>query len=338
MLWTDFIKPNVVTAYSREILNGVDTQPGTLANIFPNAAPVNGTTFKFTTNERSDDMAAYRSFDTESKIGRSAGQEEITVTLPPVSIKHKVSEFEQIVWASGNKPDVIPDPLQRYLTQVVREIVARTVAARAEILQTGALDLDEYGLKTRIDFGRDSKFTTTTKTKWDATTKPGDPIEDLVNWFQQMSNDPYGDTPDTLIVSQQVMAVLMKSPAVSAYFGAGRNGIIGRAEIANLFASYGLPAPQVFTSKARNPKTGKIDFLIDPKKIILANSSAGSTVWGRTAEANDPRYALADSDAPGLVTGLMRTDDPATVWVRGNATVMPILTQANATLAATVLG
>lgn len=332
-LWTDLIKPVELTAFSRELVaaNDVSGNPSTLANVFPSIPPVYGSTYTFSLNHRVSEAASYRSFDTEAPIGRGAAQEQVTVSLPPLSLKKRLTEYDQIRRMGANSPETVQGAAERLAAEVVDAIINRLILARAEALTTGQLVIDENGFKQTIDFGRRGDFTTTAGTKWDAAT-PGDPIMDLVTWRNAMANDEYSiGAPDVLITSSTVMAVLMRSSAVRAYFGSQATGMIGIEDIATLFRSYGLPTPTVLDARIDGQR------VIPEKSIILARSGAGTTSWGQTTESQDTRYGIAYADQPGLVVGAYRQDDPDVAWIRSNALAMPILNLANSTLAATVL-
>ena len=65
--------------------------------------------------------------------------------------------------------------------------------------------------------------------------------------------------------------------------------------------------------------------------------SVGEVAMAPVAEAGEPEYGLA-GDLPGMVTGAYKTNDPLTHWIHANATVLPVLIDANATMAVKVLG
>ena len=67
-----------------------------------------------------------------------------------------------------------------------------------------------------------------------------------------------------------------------------------------------------------------------------AAPGAGTTVWGLTAESGEAEYGLS-GELPGMVSGAYKSNDPLTYWVHANATVLPVLLNANATMAVKVL-
>ena len=335
-LWTDLIKPAEITAFSREIVANNDAagNPATLANVFPSLPPILGSTFSFDLNARVEDVAEYRAFDAEAKIGAHGGRERRTVELPPVSLKKRLTEHDQVQRGAADSYETVQAAAERLGAETAAGIVNRLVLARSEALVTGQLIIEdaERGFRQTVDFERRPDFTTAAAAKWDATSSPGDPVTDLVGWRNAMAADEYaGGAPDVMYMSSTVMAVLMRSAAIRGYYGTAASGLVGIDQIRALFQNYGLPAPIVEDRTVAGKR------IIPEKTIILARSGAGATVWGTTVEATDPRYGLAYPLQPGLVTGAYRTDDPAAMWIRSNAIAMPVLGQANATLAAVVL-
>lgn len=329
-LWTELIDPYYLTEFSRELVDQNDAGPDTLADIFPVHDPVPGGTFSFYLNSRNNDIASFRAFDAEARIGSDPQTRRVTVELPPLSIKRRITEYEQVRRQAPGSPETVQAAAQRITAEAVDAVTKRLVKARAEALATGKLAINEDGFVQDVDFGRNPAFTATAGTKWDAATA-GDPVDDLVKWVKLITDDPYGEAPDTLLVSSTVMAVLMRSDKIRAYFGTAAAGLIGAEQIGALFASFGLPAPRVFDAKVNGER------LVDEKTVILARTGAGSTVYGTTAEAQDGRYNIPLAAQPGLVAGVYREDDPLSAWVRANAVALPILTNANSTFAATVL-
>lgn len=333
-LWTDLIKPVELTAFSREIVAATDVagNPATLANIFPSTDPIYGSTYSFIENEVVSEAASFRSFTAEAAIGKSGGRDRKTVELPPLSLKKRLTEYDQVRRMGVNSFETVRAAAERLAAEVSQAVINRLVLARAEALVTGQLVIDEDGFVQTVSFGRAAGNTTAASAKWDATTNPGDPVADLQVWGKIISDDPYaGGAPDVLYMSSTVMAVLMRSAAIRGYFGPAATGIVGLGEIGTLFQNFGIPVPVVLDAKVDGQR------LIPEKTIVLARAGAGATPWGQTVEATDPRYGIPYQDQPGLVVGAYQQDDPDTKWIRANAIAMPILHQANATLAATVL-
>lgn len=327
-LLTDIIDPAPMTGFARDEADYFDARANTLASVFPNVS-VNGIHFEWKVNGRAQDVAAYRSFDAESKIGSGSGLELKSAKLAPLSIKKRFSEYDQIIRMGANAPESVQAAADRLITECAEAIVNRLIQARGQALSTGKLVLNEDGLIQTVDFARRSDFTTAATDMWNAST-PGDPIKDLEKWRDAFVEEN-GREPDRLLLSRKVMATLMRSEKIRAYLGSQAPEMVTEASVAQILQGYGFPTPEVFNRRVLGAP------VLPENKVFFVADGAGVTAWGTTVESSDSRYALPFSDQPGLVAGMYAQDDPAVKWIRAAATALPILGESNLTLAATVL-
>lgn len=330
-LWTDLINPGDLTGFSRTVADQFDADGSTLSEVFPSIS-TSDTNFKWFVNEKAQDVAAFRAYDAESKIGGASGLEEKVASLAAISLKKRFGEYDQLVRSSQNSPESVQAAADRLATEVAQGIMRRIVQVRAEALVTGKLAINdgygEYKFTQNVDFGRRPDHTVTSSAAWDGA---ADPIVDLEQW-RQAYVDHTGQEPTSLYASPKVVAALSRNDKVRAYLGSNAPALLDRATINNILAGYGLPGITVHTARV----LGKA--VLDENVIVFASAGAGATVWGQTIESTDPRYGLSDAALPGLVVGAYSTDDPATKWIHGNARALPILGNPDLTLAAKVLG
>ena len=330
-LWTDLINPGDLTGFSRDEARAFDAGAGTLSEVFPSVTTAD-TTFKWFVNEQAQDVASFRAFDAESKIGGAAGLEEKVASLAAISLKKRFGEYDQLVRSSQNSPESVQAAADRLATEVAHGIMRRIVQARAEALVTGKLSINdgngEYRFVQNVDFGRRPDHTVNATTAWDST---GDPVADLETW-RAAYVDHTGQEPTVIYASPKVMAALSRNDKMRAYLGSNAPALLDRDTINNILVGYGLPPVTVHTARVLGSA------VLDEEFIVFAADGAGATVWGLTVEASDPRYSLADAALPGLVVGAYATDDPAMKWIHGNAVALPILGNPDLTLAARVLG
>lgn len=326
-LWTDLINPGDLTGFSREVANQFDANGGTLADVFPSISTAD-TSFGWVVNERAQDVAAFRAFDVESKIGGASGLEKKIAELTPISIKKRFSEYDQLVRASQNSPESVQAAADRLATEVAQAVMRRIVLARGEALVTGKLAINEDGFVQNVDFGRRPDHTVSAAVSWDGA---ADPVADLEAW-RAAYVDHTGEEPTALYASPKVVAALARNAKVRGYLGSNAPAMLDRATINNILVGYGLPPITVLTARILGAPVMNEDV------IAFASDGAGATVWGLTLEATDPRYGLADASLPGLVVGAYAEDDPNIKWIRANAVALPILGNPDLTLAATVLG
>lgn len=331
-LWTDVIQPANVTAFARTAAEGLDLRAGTLSDIFPNINP-GGTTYSWTVGAVLDEVAEYRAFDAESALGRSKGSSRRTSELLPVSLKKRLSEYDQYVLAGANAPETLVNASERISGELAEAQVNRQALLRGASLVSGRLAITDAdgGVVVDVDFGRRADFTKTAATLWSAA--GSDPIADLETWLAQYE-EVNGRTPTHLILSRRVLSVARLRLIEAGYFGRTEAVNVTTDMINTQLVDRGLPAVSINERRAAGQR------VIPDNRVILASSEgAGGTVWGTTIEAADPRYGLANAglEVPGLVVGAYRTEDPQVAFIRSNAVVLPVLANPDLTISATVL-
>ena len=330
-LWTDVISPGELTGFSRTVVDQFDSNGGTLSDVFPNVQTP-GRTFKWNVNEKAQDVAAFRAFRAESKIGGSAGFEEKVASLAAISLKVPFDEDDYLSRAQANSPESVQAAADRIATQVAESVMRRIVQVRAEALVTGKLAIrdgyGEYAFNQNVDFGRRPDHSVIAANAWDA---DGDPIADLESW-RQAYVDHTGQEPSTIYASPKVVAALQRSASLRGYLGTNAPALLDRATVNNILVGYGLPSITIVNSRVLGQP------VLDENVVIFASSGAGVTAWGQTAEASLPAYGLADASLPGLVVGAYQTEDPYLKWIHANAVALPILGNPDLTLVARVVG
>ena len=68
-----------------------------------------------------------------------------------------------------------------------------------------------------------------------------------------------------------------------------------------------------------------------------ASAGAGVTAWGTTLESLESEYGIVSGELPGIVVAAMKSRDPIGVYAHAAAIGLPVLKNANAFMAATVL-
>lgn len=319
-LWTDIVNPAELTAFSRVALEALDDSA--LTRALPN---INQDEVKFSwrVGDMIADEAEYGEFDTEASIGKGSGGTEKTIRLLPVSRKLRLSEYEQVT-----DPERVQQLAEEKADAMVRAVITRLNRARGEALVSGALALDENGVKQNVAFGRKAAHTNAAPTALWSTTS--DPIADLRRWADMVA-DESGMTPDTLLTSTRVATILGGKLADAGYI-TGTGAIVGRDAVNDILAGQGLPSLTVYDGRANGTR-----FIPDDRLVMAVAGQVGATVFAPTVESSDPRFNLGSGERSGIVAGLYRADDPPIGWVLGKAIALPILANPNASLSAKVL-
>ncbi|MBK0297116.1 hypothetical protein IAE22_35280, partial [Bacillus sp. S34] len=71
--------------------------------------------------------------------------------------------------------------------------------------------------------------------------------------------------------------------------------------------------------------------------LFVGGTTLGGTDWGVTTESLSPKYGIGASDRAGIFGAVFSDNAPEGRYVLLSATALPILENANATLAAKVL-
>lgn len=320
-LWTDVIGPAELTGFARTALDAVDVSP--LASALPNIVQ-DQVKFSYRVGVSNSDAAGYGDFDTESSIGDGPGGEERTIRLLPVMRKYPLSEYEQIT-----DPDMVREKAFEKTEAAVRAVMRRLLLARGEVLQNGALALDEYGIVQTVDFDRAAAQTDASPVAaWDGSN--ADPIADLTAWADLIV-DKTGFAPDQIIMSTKAAAAAGVALAEAGYI-TGSAPVVARDAVNEVFQSHSLPVITVYDGRVGGKRVIAEDRVI----MVAGGGAAGGTIFGPTVESQDARYNLAGGDQAGIISGLYREDDPPLAWALGKAVALPILTNPNATLSAKV--
>lgn len=325
-LLPDLIDPATITGFAREEVDAYDAGTGTLSEIFPSET-TDDLTVEWLVGKRDEDVATYRAFDAEASIGGGGGGEKRTAGLAAVARKYRFSEYDQLIRRGINSPETVEQAAEKLATKAAKAVVNRQILARGEVLATGKLVIREDGFFQTADYGRRADFTATAATLWDG---GGDVLADLETWTQAYE-DVNGVLPEVAYVSRRVATALLRSEKVRAYMGTNAPSVITLEDVNRVIIAQGYTPLTVVSARV----DGRA--VLPDDRLILARASAGATVWGPTLEATDPAYGLEFADQPGLYVGAYGTDDPKATWIRGNATVLPVLHDADATFAAKVV-
>lgn len=336
-LITDTITPADLTGVARLAAENQDADQATFAQFLPNTQ-INDTVARTRDVDNSRGEAAQlRAFDAEAPIAAAKGVKQVTFDLPALGQKIRVGELSQI--RARSLPDsAMQDILGRTAIQVGRAIADRVEMLRAEALVTGGLSVQENGVVADIDFGRDAKMAPTVGTSWedaDAT-----PLSDLLEWAEAYAA-LNGVEPGALVISKQALLKMTKNKEIVATATDKASAKrVSPAVVSEVFGQFGF---NNIITYDRQVNVGGIVQRVTPADRVLmlpaaTDVQAGVTVFGTTVEATDPAYdyGIDQNDAPGIVVGAFRQNDPASVWIHGNAIAAPVLVNPNLALSATI--
>ena len=254
--------------------------------------------------------------------------------LPALGQKTRISELDQLkAFGHGDRKAVEDMRLKAAKLRGVA-VAKRMELMRGQVLQTGVAAINENRFKKTIDFDRDASMTVTAGTVWGS----GTPLTDIDTWVAVYS-ELNGYDPENLIVSTAIRAALKKNPeVVASIHGENSKQRVTNAQLNDFLIEEGLPALVVYDKQVR--KDGAQVRIIDEDVAIFtppASAGAGVTAWGTTLESLESEYGIVSGELPGIVVAAMKSRDPIGVYAHAAAIGLPVLKNANAFMAATVL-
>lgn len=335
-LWTDIIDPAELTGYVRASLEDYERQQGTLARWLPNreVADIN-VRFRKGRNGLVPE-AQYRAYDAEPNIGKGEGGQRVTLELPALSETQTVGEYDQL---RNRRAD--DDPIKKSILVTARRVV-RAIADRAErlrgiVINTGIATIPELGAAD--DFGRSVGHNVTAGTLWT------DLDADRIGFAEQLL-DTYVDTngvePGAWVMGRRVFRALSAGTQFRTILVGGGSRPSTEEQVRSIVSGAGLPEIYIFnrrTSAGRILDDNKMFFLPPPvEPDDWAGTELGATFWGQTLTSTDERYGIEEAEQPGIVAGVYRGEKPPMIAeVVGDSINLPVLANADLSLAATVL-
>lgn len=336
MLWTDVVTPLELTTAARMSADEQERNRVSLSKFLPNQQ-VNDTAVRLTATATGlTEIAEFRAYDAETPIGAIPGGKRVTIDLPALGQKVRVSEYDQLRMRRNLDNTVVANTIGKVAIQVGRAVADRMELLRGQVLTAGKATINENEFIAEADYGRDAELNITVGTGWQdaAASKP---IEDL-----QAAVDLYiaknGEAPFTVLMSKKAIAALMRCEEIRKTATGNTPSMVTQDYVTNLLAAFGLPEVQLYDRVVRSG--GQTKRVIDENVALLLpaeGSDLGATFWGTTLESSEANYAIADDDRPGIVAGAYKDDDPMGVWVKAAAIGMPVLANANLAAAMTVL-
>lgn len=335
-LWTDIIDPAELTGYARASLEAYEAQQGTLARYLPNRE-VADIVVRFRKGRNGlIPEAKYRAYDAEPNIGKNEGGQRVILELPALSETQTVTEYDQLRnRAAGD--ELIRRSILSTTRRVVRAIADRAERLRGIVINTGIATIPEIGAAD--DFGRSVGHNVTAGTLW------ADPDADRIAFLEQIL-DTYSTTngadPGVMLMTRRVFRALAAGTQFRTLLVGGGSRPATEEQVRSVVSGAGLPEIEIFN---RRTNSGRV---LDDNKLFLlpapvetddwAGTELGATFWGQTLTSTDERYGIEEAEQPGIVAGAYRGEKPPMIAeVVGDSINLPVLANADLSLAATVL-
>ncbi len=337
-LWTDIIDPATLTGYVRESLQAQEARKGSLSAFLPNRT-VSDVVARFTKGSAGlVQEAEFRAYDAEPKIGKGEGGTRVTLELPAIGQNIPVSEYQQLITRNVSDEAMLKAVLGT-AERVTRAVSDRIERLRGTVLVTGKATIAGFGDANGDDFGRVGSHTVTAGSLW--ATAGVDRLADLQTWYD-LYVATNGVEPGALVMSNRAFRALAAGDQFQTQLVNGVSRPSTEADVRSVISGAGLPEiikNDRRTSAGRVIPDDTILFLPAPVDADdFEGTELGATFWGQTLTASLPGYGIEDSEYPGIVAGVYRNDKPpAIAEVISDAIALPVLANANLSLAAKVL-
>lgn len=349
-LWTDLIDPETLSDYAQRTLADYEASKGTLAQYLPNRDVADIVVRFFKGQTGLVDVARFRAYDAEPEIGRRPSARRVTLELPALGLNMPVSEYEQLRQRSPNvSDDAALQTILNATDAVVRSVADAVELLRGIVLATGRATVDQDNFQIDDDFGRPDEHQLTAATLWTTTTVSRlDYLREIVEQYE----DTTGETPGSILTGRRVMRALSAGDEFQTQLLNGEARIPSDREVREIVAGADLPPITVFDRRVStyDQTEGKsVMRRVLPDDLILllpepvgttdyAATDLGATFWGRTLTSTSSDWAIPDAAQPGLVAGVWRNEKvPMGVEIMSDAIAMPVLANAEKSLAAKVL-
>jgi hypothetical protein len=351
-MYTEFITPAELTGYGRAALADRPENQFVLSQWLGYQA-VNDLEFRFSRGGGGLlEAAEYRAYNAEPGFGSREGISRVSGELPPIGQQYVLTEYDTLR-LRANPGQEIRDLLLRDAERIARQIDTRLEFARADALVTGSVSINERGVIATVDFARSSAHSVAAGTVW-SDLDDSLPLDDLQSWVATYV-DTNGVPPGVTMMSTKVRNYLLRNEQVIGMAvplaSTGAVGQIPVDALNGLLSSFDIPPIVINDARARRrvtatntSETGLVTsqrFIPDDKVLLLpppGDNSLGSTMWGTTAEAQEPEYGVGAGELPGLVVGAFKQKEtPVHVVTIGSAIAIPILVEPDLTFVADVL-
>lgn len=329
--------PMDLTGVVRLTTEAYEEERSTLARFLPNHYTHGNVAKMSEIAPGQGDAAEVRAYDAEASIGKPADKRRgITFELPPVSQKLRVKEADQLTDIAAG---TLGATVNRYGKQIGEAIADRVELLRGEALATGKISIEgENGVYVDVDFARDPAMAPTVTTSWEDANAT--PLSDLEDWMEAYADHNDGD-PSCLVLSKRALRKLVRNKEIAgAVSDTPSKTRVTPTMVSELLSEYGITEVITYDRKIR---IGGVQQRVLAEDTVLLLPTAvdtvvGRTIFGTTVEAAEAAYGygIAPEDAPGIVVGSWRQNDPAGVWVHGNAIAAPALLNPDLAMAAKI--
>lgn len=341
-LWTDLIEPAALTGFVRASFEEMERAKGLLARFLPNEY-VTDVVVKLTQGQSGlVEEASYRAYDAAPEVIPGGQARRIIIELPALGSVKPVSEYLQLR-SRGASDEALQNYILKEALKSVQGVSDRTERMRGVVLATGKATIDQENYNVEDDFGRDPSMNVTAASLWSQSDAPI--LADLTAWADAYA-DLNGERPGALVVSSKIARAMRNAAELQVKLVDGASRHASLEQVNAVLDSEGLPPLTIYD---RRTQRGGRKLRVLPEDTLLllpapvepdaaGTSALGSTYWGQTLASMEEDMGIDDDQQPGIVASLDRASrTPRTVSIDVDAIALPVLADANLSMAAKVL-
>lgn len=288
-------------------------------------------------------MAYFHGFDTESRKTFRVPVDTHNIEKGLIKVKINQSERMQALLRSGVRESELTDFVLEDGVRLADQVVTRSKVAKAEMLATGKVTIDENNVKSTIEYG-----------------VPADQIDSTGEFDTGEDNDVVGQLQDIVdkaaekgvtltgfVTSRAMLTKLRKNKAIQGAIGGTlmQGALVRRTAFEDFLAEeYGLNtvitddltyAVEDGIGEDGRPKvTQKRYFPKDIISFFAANPGGrvGVGLWGDPPEIALPDFypTTASGVSPYVYVTQKMEWDPAVLWTKASGLFVPVLYNPNA--------
>lgn len=292
-------------------------------------------------------MACFHAFDTEALQTVPIPVDIHNIEKGLIKVKINQSERVRALLRSGVREDALYDFVVNDGIRLADQVVTRTKAAKAELMATGQITIDENNLNLHLNYGVPSNQVSYTL---DLSTSADVPAQ-----LQKIVDDAasVGVTLTGLVTARKNVTQMRQNAAVQkAVLGnIGVGALVPRAAFDSyLETEFGLSrivtddlnyATENGVDADGRPKMTMRRYFPENKVSFFATNPAGNMgagLWGDPPELDlaGPYGVSASSSSPYVYVTQKYDWDPAVLWTKASALFVPVLYNPNSLFIATV--
>lgn len=292
-------------------------------------------------------MAQFHAFDTEANTSIRMPVDTHNIKKGLIKVKINQSELLQEYADSGVRDDAMKDYVLNDGIRLADQVFTRSKVAKAEMLATGRITIQENGLDLSVDYGVPEE-----QTSYEIDLSPEADISGQIQRVIDDANDA-GVVLTGMITARKNITKMRKNVNLQKEINGTANvgALIGQTALrAHLEEEYGIS--DIVTHDLTYGKTAKLGadgrpviekarYFPDNKLTFFAANPAGKIgegLWGDPPEVRLGGFypVNASGVAPYVYVTQKQEWDPAVLWTKASGLFMPMLFHPNFLWIATV--